>query len=61
MGNKTFRFDTVMAYMVVLDAGYLGRGGRSAHPLHPPPRSVPGSDQNTRIVIYVIMTKLHLL
>lgn len=39
--TKLFRFDTVMVYMVVLVAGYLGGREECAPPLplHLPPRS----------------------
>ena len=41
-----------------VDVGVWGGGGRGVgvHALDPPPRSDPDSDQNTRIVIYVIMS-----
>lgn len=55
--TKLFRFDTVMVYIVVLGARYLGgREECASPPQHLTPRSTPGGDQNTRIVIYVIMT-----
>ena len=54
MGNETFSVRHCHGIYDSVDASHLG--GEGAYPLHPPPRSAPGADQNTRIVIHVSLT-----
>ena len=56
MGNETFSVRHGRGIYGSVDVSHLRGGGVGCAPLDPPPRSAPGGDQNTRIVIYVIMT-----
>ena len=56
-GKRTFSVRHCHGIYGSVDVGISGgEGWVGAHALDPPPRSALGSDQDTRIVIYVIMT-----